>query len=135
MTRTKLLVLIFLPVFSFCAIYLNWNQGPFDFSGPYFIGKMLIWLSFIAFSIYSGYCTFKEDLFDTVRGICQYHFGRQICLDLYLGAGLLLFVMFLNEPTFIGFLAWMIPTIFYVNLIGLLYFAIHFDSLVARFIV
>lgn len=105
MTRTKLLILIFLPVFTFCAIYLNWNQGPFNFSGPYFAGKMFIWLSFIAFSIYSGYCTYHENLLVTLCGICQYHFGRQVCLDLYIGAGLILFVMFLNEPTLISFLA------------------------------
>jgi hypothetical protein len=31
-----------------------------------------------------------------------------------------------------GFLVWVIPTIFYVNILTLLYFAIHFDSIVAR---
>jgi len=128
------LVLTILPVFVFGAIYLNWNQGPFNFDGPMPVMKGLVWISFILFSAYSGYCTLREDLFQTLREVTRYHFGRQICIDLYLGAGLILFLMYLNEPTFLGFVIWMIPTLFYVNILTLLYFAIHFDSIITRFL-
>lgn len=126
------LVLAFLPIFVLGAIYFNWDQGPFHFDGPFAFMKLLVWISFALFSAYSGYCTLNEDLFGTLREVMRFHFGRQICIDLYLGVGLILFLMYLNEPTFLGFLVWMIPTLFYVNLISLLYFAIHFDHIVMR---
>lgn len=125
-------VLLFLPIFVSCAIYLNWAQDPFQFDAPYWAIKILVWAAFWGFFFYSGYCTLKEDLFDTVKKIVGWHFGRQICLDLYLGLGVMLFVMFLNEPTLLGFLAWAIPTLFYVNILTLLYVAIHFDQIVAK---
>lgn len=57
---------------------------------------------------------------------------HHLCLDLYVGLGLILFLMFLNEPTFLGFLAWAIPSLFYVNILSLLYVAIHFDQIVSK---
>ena len=116
------------------AIYINWGQGPFQFSGPLWPVKILIWVVFFAFSAYSGFCTVREDLFETVKNIIGWHFGRQICLDLYVGLWLILFLIFLNEPTFLGFLAWAIPSLFYVNILSLLYVAIHFDQIVSKFL-
>lgn len=54
---SRLFTLAFLPVFTSLAIYLNWDQGPFNFSGPHALGKGFIWMSFVLFSLYSGYCT------------------------------------------------------------------------------
>lgn len=131
----RILNLTILPIFVFGALYLNWESGPFKFDGPFPLAKAAIWLTFALFSMYSGYCTLRENLFHTLREICHKHFGRQICIDLYLGAGLILFLIYLNEPTFAGFLIWMIPTLLYLNVLTLLYFAIHFDSIVAKFLV
>ncbi len=131
----KLLTLAFLPIFTVVALYLNWDVGPFDFHGPLWWIKGLLWVAFAAFSTYSGYCTLREDLVETLRAITRLHFGRQICVDLYVGAGLSFLIMYLHEPTFTGFLAWAVPSLFFVNTITLLYFAIHFDAIVAHFLV
>lgn len=130
----KLLILSSLPIFTISAIYLNWDKAPLDFSGDYFILKILIWLAYILFSIYSGYCTYNENLFDTIREVVKFKFGRQICLDLYLGLFLFLIIIFFNEPSFLAFLGWAIPSLFFVNLIALLYFGIHFDSIISLFV-
>jgi len=131
----KLLTLLFLPIFTLIAIFLNWERGPFAFNGPLPWIKALLWFAFAGFSAYSGYCTVREDLFQTLRVITRRHFGRQICLDLYLGAGLSFLIIYLNEPTLLGSLVWAIPSLFYLNTITLLYFAIHFESIVSRFLV
>lgn len=128
----KIFILSTLPLFTIAALILNWDSNPFRFDGEYAVIKIGLWILFIAFSSYSGYCTLKEDIFQTIKEVIRFHFGRQICFDLYLGALLIFFIIFLNEPTILGFFAWCIPMLFFVNLLSILYFAIHFDELVIK---
>lgn len=66
--------------------------------------------------------------------IAELHWGRQIGIDLYLGLSLTLFIVYLNEGSVLVMLLWLIPTFAFGNLATLLYFAIHYDAIVARFI-
>ncbi len=47
------MILATLPIFVIGAIYLNWNQGPFNFNGPLPFVKALIWISVVLFTAYS----------------------------------------------------------------------------------
>lgn len=61
------------------------------------------------------------------------HWGRQIGADLYLGLFLALLIIYLHEGALAAFL-WTVPTLAFANLSILLYFAIHFDAIVGRFV-
>ncbi len=131
---SRLSILTVLPVFIGLAIYLNLDQRPFDFDGPFPAVKAMLWVVCAVFTGYSGYCIQREDIFATIREITRLHFGRQICLDLYLGVGAFLLLVYADQPSIGGFLFWMVPALFYLNIVTLLYLAIHFDGLVARLV-
>jgi len=57
-----------------------------------------------------------------------------VSADLYLGLCLTLFVAYLNEGSVLVVLLWLLPTLFFANLATLLYFAVHYDAIVARFL-
>lgn len=42
-------------------------------------------------------------------------------------------VIYLNEGSSLVALAWLLPVLIYANQATLLYFAVHFDELIARF--
>ena len=86
----------------------------------------------IGFLVYSLYCTSRENLFRTVAKMAEFHWGRQIGIDLYLGLLVGLFIIYLNEGA-ITALLWLLPVLAYANLAILLYVALHFDSLVTKF--
>lgn len=52
---------------------------------------------------------------------------------MYLGLGLMLFVVYLHQGALMMAL-WLIPALVYINLVTLLFAAIYYDSLVARFL-
>jgi hypothetical protein len=120
-------------VFFALALYFGWHPGILAFSGPLAAVKLLVWLAFAGFLSYSIYCSAREDLVRSIERIAELHWGRQIGADLYLGLLLALLIVYLNEGAVTAFL-WAIPTLFFANLSILLYFAIHFDEIVARFL-
>lgn len=121
-------------VFVGVAISLGWHEEILDFSGPLAGVKLLVWIVYLGFLGYSLYCSSRENLFRTIRKMSELHWGRQIGADLYLGLLLALFVIYLNEGV-AAVLLWALPTLVFANLSILLYFAIHFESIVGHFLV
>ncbi|MES2286271.1 MAG: hypothetical protein V4547_11325 [Bacteroidota bacterium] len=119
-------------VFVVSAIYFNWNENIFSFSNSLGIGKLIIWLAFFGFTIYTYYCSKQEDPIKSFGKIIGFHWGRQVGVDLYLGLFLSLFTIYLNEGSVVVLLLWFFPTILFANLSTLLYFAIHYDVIVTK---
>jgi len=86
------------------------------------------------FTAYSIYCSGRENIFKTIRTMAWLHWGRQIGTDLYLGLLLFLAVIYLHQGSVLVLAAWLIPVLLFANLATLLYVAIHFEALVARFV-
>ncbi len=133
MTSTKNLFWAAFVIFAVWALSSNWHAGLLSLRGPLMPVKLLVWAAFLGFLTYTVYCSSRENLFLSVRKIAELHWGRQIGLDLYLGLFLTLFVVYLHEGSVVA-LSWLVPTLAFANLATLLYFAIHFDEIVARFL-
>lgn len=121
----------FYALFVALALYLNWHAELFSFSGNFAAVKIIIWAVYLVFLAYSIQCSFKESLFRTIGKMKELYWGTQIGLDLYIGVGLALLVVFLNEGALV-FALWLIPFLVFANLAVLLYFAIHFESIVSK---
>lgn len=119
--------------FASYAIYTNWHQTMFQFNGPLGALKLTLWAALVAFLAYSVYCTSREDLFRSIGVITTMHWGRQIGADLYLGLFVGILVIYLNEGAVVA-LIWFLPTLVFANLSILLYMAINFETIVAKFL-
>jgi hypothetical protein len=119
--------------FVAAALSLSWHSRMLEFDGASGIGKAMVWLAFVLFTGYSVYCSTKENIFKTIARMAQLHWGRQIGLDLYLGLILFCTVVYLQSGWLVLVL-WLLPILLFANLATLLYVAIHFDALVARFV-
>ena len=120
-------------LFAVSALYLNWHDRIVQFDVPLGALKIAVWLLWIGFLMYSVYCSTRENLMSTVGKMSKLYWGRQIGLDLYLGLFLGFIIIYLNEGS-VAVLLWAIPLLLFVNLAMLLYFAIHFDAIVDKFI-
>lgn len=83
---------------------------------------------------YSLYCSAKENIFKTVKRIYPFYWALQIGLGLYLGLVISLFIIYLNEGSFLIMALWSIPVLLFANLATLLYFAMNFDSIFSMFL-
>lgn len=119
--------------FATYALWANWHSAMFEFSGSLGGVKLIVWLVLAGFLAYSIYCTLNENLFRSIGTISTMHWGRQIGIDLYLGLLVSLFIVYLHDGALVA-LIWLLPTLAFANLSILLYLAINFDSLAARFI-
>jgi len=118
-------------LFVAAALFFSADERVLAFDGPLGAVKALVWATWLGFLAFSIHCSRRESLFRTVPKLAEYHWGRQIMLDLYLGLGLALLVVYLNEGG-VAVLLWLVPTLLFANLAVLLYFAIHFEALVAK---
>lgn len=118
-------------VFVAAALYLNWHPGIFSFNGNLGILKLVVWTSFLAFLAYSIYCSYRENIFRTIRKVAKFHWARQIGLDLYLGLIVFQLFIYLHEGSLAAAL-WLVPTLLFGNLSPLLYLGIHFDSIASK---
>lgn len=119
--------------FASYAIYANWHQSMFQFNGPLGALKLTLWAALVGFLAYSVYCSSREDLFRSIGAIVTMHWGRQIGADLYLGLLVGIFLIYLNEGAVVAII-WLLPTLAFANLAILLYVAINFETIVARFL-
>lgn len=120
----------------FVALAL-WGHGPeplFWSNSPLPAGKAVAWAAYLGFLAYSIHCSRHEDLIATIGQVGRYHWGRQIGLDLYLGLGFTLFIVYLTEGSVWAVLLWLLPTLPFANLATLLYVATHYDRLVGHFL-
>ncbi|MDG1906225.1 MAG: hypothetical protein P8I38_11435 [Arenicella sp.] len=88
MSLTKSLKYHFLWVlyFGFVAIAVVLHQGEptFTASGPYALGKPLVWLVYLAFLAYSLWVSSKENFFKALQRMAPILWCRQVGIDLYL---------------------------------------------------
>ena len=119
--------------FAIYALVAGWQPSMLEFNGWAGLGKAITWLTLLSFMAYSLYATSKESIIYIMRDMKASYWGRQIGIDLYIGAAIVLSVIYLNEGSFLVMLVWLVPVIIFVNLATLLYLAIHFDQIVARF--
>lgn len=121
-------------LFVLGAFYTHWHPGLLIAHGPVGWAKYAIWAAFLAFAGYSLHCSRHEDLLTTVKKVGSFYFGRQIILDLYLGVGGALFLVYLHSGSWVTLLIWLIPMLTFANLATLLYLGLHFDSIVGLFL-
>ena len=109
---------------------VGWLDALTSSSVPYALINIVALLGFLS---YTAYCSAREDLFATLWRILQWHWGRQVTADLYIGISIFLFLVYLNDgPTMM--LLWLLPAVAFVNLASLVYLVINYDVLVARFL-
>jgi hypothetical protein len=133
MSRKTLLSVGF-AVFVLCALYFGWHDNLWTVRKPIDAGKFVFWAAFAAFAAYSIYCSSRENLFKTLGTVTGLHWGRQIVLDLYIGISISAFLIYLHSGSVLVVLLWLVPLIAFANLATLLYFAINYDSIVAKFL-
>ncbi len=119
--------------FVAAALGFGWHDRMLTFDGRIGAAKMVVWLAFLSFLAYSIYCSSRENIFKSLRSMAGLHWGRQIGIDLYVGIGLFLSVIYLHEGSLVVLALWLLPTLLFANLATLLYVATHFESLAARF--
>lgn len=121
-------------VFAGCALLFGRSEDLFVSRSALPAGKYLAWAAFTAFLGYSIYCSLRENIFRSVAAMAKFHWGRQIGIDLYLGLGIFLFLIYLHQGSMLVVLLWLVPVLAFANLATLLYLAVHYDSLVGKFI-
>lgn len=120
--------------FFLLAVMFHWAT-IFSVSSEHgIIGKSIVWAVFIGFAAYSYYCGTQENFYKSIKTIAALHWGRQVGIDLYLGLGIALGLIYAHEQSVWIMLVWALPTVLFGNLATLLYLAIHYDSLVSRFL-
>lgn len=93
-----------------------------------------MWALFLGFTAYTILCSSQENLFAGFRVVLGRHWGRQVLTDLYIGLLLPCVIIYLHSGSMWVLLLWLAPILAFANLAILLYFAIHYDSLVAKFL-
>lgn len=119
--------------FVVSALVFNWHDGLLQFGGAMGAAKGMVWAAFILFTVYSIYCSRKENIFKSIGSMAQLHWGRQVGIDLYIGLFLSLAIIYLHEGPLVALL-WLVPVLLFANLATLLYIVIHFESLLLRFV-
>lgn len=115
------------------ALALNWHSQILVFDGYVGAAKATIWALLFSFAAYSFHCSQHENLFKTIRKMNSLYWGRQIGIDLYIGATIFMAFIYLHEGSFGIAALWLLPTLLFVNLATLLYLAIHLESIIDRF--
>ena len=133
MRKLDLALWIAYAAFVAIAVAAGWHDQLLTLSGPAAAGKAVVSVVWVAFLAYSVHATRHESLFSTIRKMNALYWGRQIGTDLYLGLGLFLGLIYLNEGAGVAAL-WLVPVVLFANLATLPYVIIHYEQLVSRFV-
>ena len=107
---------------AFVLLAVSFIDEPlFKSNSPFPIGKSIAWLAFIAFLIYTVNVSIKESFYKALKRMSPILWTKQIGIDLYIGVTMFMVIIYLNEPSFIIFLLWLIPATIFANLATLLY--------------
>jgi hypothetical protein len=120
--------------FVIAVIGTNWHEKLFDFSQKMALGKVLILLIWLSFSILTIKYSIEENFFKSLKKITAFRWGRQIGLDLWVGQTLALIIVYWFTGSFLTVLLWLIPFIVFGNLATLLFFFMNYDALVGQII-
>ena len=102
--------------------------------GAYPYGKAILWCVWLAFLGYSLSISWRENFFKSLSRMQPILWSRQIGLDLYIGLLLPLFLIYLNEGSWLITLLWLLPILVFANLATLVYLALNYDALIAHFV-
>lgn len=121
---------LFYAAFLAVAAMYGGREGLFSLPDSYAAGKLVLMITFVAFTAFSLYATKAENFFRTVRTINAYLWGRQIGIDLYISVFISLGVIYLFEGSLLITLLWAVPVIIFANLAILLYILLNYGALV-----
>jgi hypothetical protein len=116
------------------VLYFGWHSQIFALNTPLAFVKGLVWLAFGAFTIFTYRCSSKENFVKSVKRMGTMYWGWQVGIDLYIGLSMFLLMIYLHTGSGFMVLLWVLPTIMFGNLATLLYLAIYFDSIIAKFL-
>lgn len=122
---------LFYAVFLVVAVINGGREGLLSVPDSYAAGKIILMITFVAFTAYSLYATKAENFFRTVRTINGYLWGRQIGIDLYISVFISLGVIYLLEGSVLVTLLWAVPVIIFANLAILPYILLNYSALVS----
>ncbi|PJZ52119.1 hypothetical protein [Leptospira adleri] len=130
---SKIILWILFFTFGFFAFFTEQNHNVVAVNGVAGGGKYVVWFVFVCFLVYTMYCSWRENLIQSVKKMFKLHWGRQIGIDLYLGLGISSFFIYLNEGSIWLTLFWLIPAMIYGNLALLFYLSLHYEMILSRF--
>jgi len=133
--KKNILWVIYIVFVALAITFKPEEENFFISNGPYAIGKYIVWMMFFGFLAYSIQISNKENFFKSLKRLWPILWSRQIGLDLYLGLVVFMFILYLHEGSIIITLLWLIPVTLFANMATLLYLALHYDSLIAHFVV
>jgi len=126
----KHILWIIYALFVAIAITFKSDEPLFLSQGPFAMGKPILWGVLAVFLLYSFHCHRKENFFKTMSITGKYYWTKQIGIDLYIGVGLVAYLIFLNDGPVVLAL-WAVPLLIYANLATLLYLAMNYDSIMS----
>jgi hypothetical protein len=115
------------------ALATNWDTQLIQFNSGPGIARLVLVLAWLGFTAYSLYCSRKENIFRTVGKINQFHWGRQIGIDLYISVFLSIGLVYLVTGSIFQTLLWSLAFIPFANLAILLFVILHLDQIIAAF--
>ncbi len=121
-------------VFVALAVVFRGAEPLFLSQGPYPLGKIVVWVIFFVFLLYTLGCSARENFFKSMRSLFPYLWARQVGIDLYIGLILSACIILLVEGSLWVMLIWLVPMILFGNLATLLYVALHYDSILVYFV-
>lgn len=86
----------------------------------------------ISFTAYTVRCSLRESIVKSARQILALRWGRQVTIDLYIGLLLFNYIIYLNERSLSAAFGWLVPSLFLGNIVPLVYFVIHYGTLVRQ---
>lgn len=122
---------IFYFIFVALAFAFGRNEAPAQTGSGHVAGKAIVWTMFIGFLGYSIFVSHKESFVKTLPKLNQFHWARQIGIDLYISMFFSLVLIWLVEGSVLVFLLWLVPVLIFANLAVLLYIALNYDSIFA----
>lgn len=96
--------------------------------------RLCILVTLILFTVFTIYCSLYENLIKTFIKVCEFSWGKQVTIDLYIG--LLLFNLFIyldQGKSLFNTICWLIPSLIFGNIVPLIYCFINYHSIVQRF--
>ena len=125
---------LWVAYFAFLALALAFGatERPLDFTTGPASGKVALGLIFMGFLGYSLFAHVKEAFFRSVAKINQFHWGRQIGVDLYISVTLSLCLIYMVDGP-LALLFWLIPVLIFANLAILPYLILNYGAVLSGF--
>lgn len=130
----KNLLWVVYALFIVIAFLYRTDEDLFLSSGPYALGKPLVWAIYIGFLLYTIRCSRKESFFKSLKKLSPILWARQIGIDLYIGLVLFSSLIYINEGSFLILVLWLIPILIFANLATLPYLILNYDAIMGYFI-